>query len=101
VVSLKTHYIHHQHELAQKMCPDIELRLVDTFVLYAIADIMFIVAKVTGMVWILKIGLVYFNIMPLYLVGAHKQRIDAATKRKNESMKKNKTSQGEETKKGK
>jgi hypothetical protein len=82
VVSLKAHYINNQHLLKQGNCRrEIELRFIDTFLLYGLAAFLFTVARLLGHGYesILKLGLVEFNLAPLYLVWAHKQRMDAAT----------------------
>ena len=80
VVSLRSHYEFHKAELIPKKCKGIEEHLLDILVMYALADICFVVSGIFDLPWLLYIGIVHFNVMPLYLVYAHKQRMDAALK---------------------
>ena len=82
VVSLKTHYVKHRETLKDESSRhQIELRLVDCFLLYGLAALLFTLARVWSLRYLLLIGLVEFNLAPLYLVWAYTQRLDAATKR--------------------
>ncbi|CAB9516358.1 expressed unknown protein [Seminavis robusta] len=84
-VSLKTHYIKHQHELKANCHQQIELRFLDCFLLYLLADLNFILARLLGYPILLYIGLVELNVAPLYIVWAYKKRFDAALKPVNQS----------------
>jgi hypothetical protein len=80
VVSLKIHYMKHKHTLTEQARRLGEYHLMDTFLLYALADLAFVLSRLIGMPSLLYIGLVEFNLAPLYLVWAHKQRMDAGRK---------------------
>ncbi|CAB9516351.1 expressed unknown protein [Seminavis robusta] len=79
-VSLKTHYIKHKHKLKTNSYRQIELRFIDCFLLYLLAVINFILARLLGYPILLYIGLIEFNVAPLYIVWAYKKRFDAALK---------------------
>ena len=78
LMSLRTHYELHKHELMVKARPAIERRLIDTLVLYSVAEVSFLMARTFELPSLLYLGLIYFNLMPLYVVYSHKQRMDAA-----------------------
>eukprot|EP00797_Seminavis_robusta_P033466 Sro777_g201040.1 n/a (347) ;mRNA; r:25520-26560 len=79
-VSLKAHFMRHTHELKTSCHRQIQIRFMDCFLLYLLATLNFILARLLGYPILLYIGLVEFNVCPIYIVWAYKKRFDAALK---------------------
>jgi len=77
-VSLKAHILRNEDKIHPSRLPDVQCRLIDIFLMYALSDVFFISAKVLGLRFLLYIGLVIFNVLPLPLVMAHSTRVEAA-----------------------
>lgn len=90
ICSLKTHTQKHKHELTPRGQYEMQVHLADTFFLYSIAAVSFTVSRIFRLPYLLYIGLVEFNVAPLFLVWVHKKRMDFYRK----------PDQKEETKKG-